>query len=84
MALFCIARFELLEMTDAMMNALKVADTVAFADAATKSKHYRPLSYAALTYAKMGITSVDEVLRLVEMVAEAPEEESVTDGEDNG
>lgn len=79
-----IGVFELLEMTDTMMNALKMGDTIAFAEAAAKSQHYRPLSHAALTYAKMGITSVEEVLRLVEMVAEMPEEESVVDGADNG
>lgn len=79
-----IGVFELLEMTNTMMNALKMGDTVAFADAAAKSQYYRPLSHAALTYAKMGVTSVDEVLRLVEMVAESPEEESVVDGQDNG
>lgn len=65
-----IGVFELLEMTESMMNALKVGDTVRFADAAKKSHYYRPLSHAALTYAKMGVTSVEEVLKLVEMVAE--------------
>ncbi|MCU7554693.1 ATPase, T2SS/T4P/T4SS family [Alteromonas sp. ASW11-19] len=81
--------FELLEMTESMMNALKAGDTAGFSDAAYKSPHYRPLSHAALTYAKMGITTVDEVLRLVEMVAEAPvaeepEAASSTDGTHDG
>ncbi|WP_084407363.1 GspE/PulE family protein [Aestuariibacter salexigens] len=62
--------FELLEMTDAMMNALKQSDTVAFAEAAKRSIGYQPLSHVALTYAKMGITTLDEVLKLIEMVAE--------------
>ena len=66
-----IGVFELLEMNDAMMDALKVGDTVGFARHARDSKGYRPLAYAALTYAKMGMTSVDEVLKLSEMVAEA-------------
>lgn len=64
--------FELLEMTESMMNALKAGDTAGFSEAAYKSPHYRPLSYAALTYAKMGLTTVEEVLRLVELVAEEP------------
>lgn len=66
--------FELLELTEQMMNALKVNDTVAFAEHARHSKYYRPLSHAALTYAKMGVTSVDEVLKLVEMVADSGSE----------
>lgn len=62
--------FELLEMNEAMMSALKSNDTEAFSQAARESKGYRALSHTALTYAKMGITTVEEVLKLVEMVAE--------------
>ena len=62
--------FELLEMNESMMSALKVNDTEAFSQAAMASKGYRALSHTALTYAKMGITTVEEVLKLVEMVAE--------------
>lgn len=74
--------FELLEMTEPMMNALKASDTVAFGQAAQKSPNYAPLSHVALTYAKMGLTTVDEVLKLVEMVADsdsATEKESTQD-----
>lgn len=67
--------FELLEMTEAMMNALKVSDTLAFAEAAKHSPGYAPLAQMALTYAKMGITTVEEVLRLVEMVADTQQQE---------
>jgi MSHA biogenesis protein MshE len=62
--------FELLEMTEGMMNALKSNDTVAFADAAQSSPGFSPLAKVALTYAKMGITTVEEVLKLIEMVAD--------------
>jgi MSHA biogenesis protein MshE len=62
--------FELLEMNESMMSALKTNDTEAFSQAARDSKGYRPLSHTALTYAKMGVTTVEEVLKLVEMVAE--------------
>jgi MSHA biogenesis protein MshE len=63
--------FELLEMTEAMMNALKNNDTSAFSDAARLSPDYKPLAHSALLYAKEGITSIDEVLKLVEMVGDA-------------
>jgi MSHA biogenesis protein MshE len=62
--------FELLEMTESMMDALKVNDTVKFGHSAQQSPSYIPLAHVALSYAKMGITTVDEVLKLVEMVAE--------------
>lgn len=89
--------FELLEMTEAMMNALKVSDTAAFTAAAERSPHYAPLSHVALSYAKMGITTVDEVLKLVEMVADVetamadkvtepdrPMDSELTEVDDNG
>jgi MSHA biogenesis protein MshE len=63
--------FELLEMTEAMMSSLKNEDTSAFSDAARLSPDYKPLAHSALLYAKEGITSIDEVLKLVEMVGDA-------------
>jgi MSHA biogenesis protein MshE len=65
-----IGVFELLEMTENMMNALKENDTVTFSQAAQQSPGFVPLAKIALMYAKMGITSVDEVLKLIEMVAD--------------
>lgn len=62
--------FELLEMNEQMMTALKTNDTELFSQAARESKGYRPLAHTALTYAKMGVTTVEEVLKLVEIVAE--------------
>ncbi|WP_340676973.1 ATPase, T2SS/T4P/T4SS family [Paraglaciecola sp.] len=62
--------FELLEMTENMMTALKTNNTAMFAEAAVSSPGFVPLAKVALTYAKMGITSVDEVLKLIEMVAD--------------
>jgi MSHA biogenesis protein MshE len=67
--------FELLEMTEVMMDALKNNDTSGFSNAALKSPDYKPLAHSALLYAKEGITSIDEVLKLVEMIGEAPKEE---------
>jgi MSHA biogenesis protein MshE len=60
--------FELLEMSESMMNALKVNDTVLFADVAKQSPGFVPLAKVALTYAKMAVTTVDEVLKLIELV----------------
>ncbi|GGO71330.1 GspE/PulE family protein [Bowmanella pacifica] len=62
--------FELLEMTESMMSALKVADTNGFSQAAKHCRGYQPLSKAALDYARQGLTTVEEVLKLVEMVVD--------------
>ena len=51
-----------------MMDALRSNDAESFARAARESKHYRPLVNVALDYAGQGITSLDEVLRLAEVV----------------
>ena len=74
-----IGVFELLEMTENMMNYLKSSDIQGFSDAATKSAGYRSLPQSALTYAKMGVTSVEEVLQLVEMVAQDAPTSEITD-----
>jgi MSHA biogenesis protein MshE len=63
-----IGVFELLEMNEPMMAALKRDDTEAFTHAAKQHPGFRPLALAAFDYAKLGITSVEEVLRLVETV----------------
>ncbi|MFC6441206.1 GspE/PulE family protein [Bowmanella sp. JS7-9] len=62
--------FELLEMTESMMEALKNSDNNRFTNEAEKAPNYRPLAHMALEYAAQGITSVGEVLRLVETVAD--------------
>ncbi|MBA6329107.1 Flp pilus assembly complex ATPase component TadA [Colwellia sp. MB02u-6] len=61
-----IGVFELLEMNEPMMAALKRDDTEAFTQAAKQHPGFRPLALAAFDYAKLGVTSVEEVLRLVE------------------
>jgi len=62
--------FELLEMDDAMMDALRVNDTQGFAKAAKNSANFSPLSTMALNYAKQGITSLDEVFKVAEYIPE--------------
>lgn len=66
-----IGVFELLQLNEDMMSALKNNDTDEFTKAAKLSDGYRSLALAALDYAKLGITTLDEVMRLVEIVQEA-------------
>ncbi|WP_028862449.1 GspE/PulE family protein [Psychromonas aquimarina] len=61
-----IGVFELLEIDDGMVTALRLDDPEAFAQAAKKAKYFKPLALAALEYAKQGITSLEEVFKLVD------------------
>ncbi|GAA0811883.1 Flp pilus assembly complex ATPase component TadA [Colwellia sp. D2M02] len=63
-----IGVFELLEMNEAMMSALKRDDSDAFSQLAKANPTFKPLAHAAFDYALQGITTVEEVLRLVETV----------------
>ena len=56
--------YELLEIDEAMAEALRQNDTNAYIQAAAKTKGFRPLSICALEYASKGVTSLDEVLRI--------------------
>ena len=60
-----IGVYELLEMDEAMIAALRRSDPQAFAEAAKRQRrHYRPLAACALDYALAGVTSVEEVLKV--------------------
>ncbi|GLX77869.1 MSHA biogenesis protein MshE [Thalassotalea insulae] len=63
-----IGVFELLEMNEAMMAALKRNDAEDFTKQAKANPSFRPLALAAFDYASQGVTTVEEVLRLVEMI----------------
>lgn len=65
-----IGVFELLEMTEGMMKALKNSNTATFAEVAESSHGFVPLAKVALMYAKMGVTTVEEVLKLIETVSD--------------
>ncbi|WP_281247120.1 GspE/PulE family protein [Pseudoalteromonas denitrificans] len=65
-----IGVFELLEMNEAMMDALRASDTQAFAQAARENPDFEPLSMMALGYASEGITSLEEVFRVAENMPE--------------
>ena len=63
-----IGVFELLEMNEPMMTALKRDDAEGFTNAAKANPSFRSLALAAYDYAISGVTTVEEVLRLVETV----------------
>jgi len=63
-----IGVFEVLEMTEGMMAALKKNDSELFAKLSKQNPSFTPLAKAAFNYAMQGTTSVEEVLRLVETV----------------
>ena len=63
-----IGVFELLEMNEPMMAALKRNDTELFTELSKANPSFRSLALAAFDYALAGVTSVEEVLRLVETV----------------
>ncbi len=62
-----IGVFELLELNQGMMDALKREDTESFTRIAREDESYVPLAKAAFSYAEQGLVTVDEVLRLTEM-----------------
>ena len=59
-----IGVFELLELDEAMTDALRQNDTSAFAHAAKENRHFRSLTENALDYALQGVTTMEEVLRV--------------------
>ncbi|MEZ5542578.1 MAG: GspE/PulE family protein [Pseudomonadota bacterium] len=59
-----IGVYELLVMTPALAEALRSADQNAFVQAAGTQPGYRPLVSNALDYARHGITTIGEVMRL--------------------
>ncbi len=59
-----IGAFELLELDEAMADALRANDSQAFARAASASPNFRTLTQNALIYAVNGIISLEEVLRI--------------------
>lgn len=56
--------FELLEMNDDMLDALRRGSHGDFFAATKRNKSYIPLELSALNYARQGLTSLDEVFRL--------------------
>lgn len=59
-----IGVYEMLEMDDNMIKAMRQKSADDFSTAAKNSAGFRPLSLYALDYARQGITSLDEVFRV--------------------
>ncbi|WGV99966.1 GspE/PulE family protein [Vibrio sp. YMD68] len=61
-----IGVFEMLELEQSMMDALRSEDAVGFAEAARNCKDYKPLLASAMELALQGVVSIDEVMNLSE------------------
>ncbi|MBW3140965.1 GspE/PulE family protein [Ferrimonas balearica] len=78
-----IGVYEMLELDEPMVEALRRANPDAFAQAVRQSGQFRPLALAALDYARQGITTLEEAMRLVEDASDlgGALAQRVTDGE---
>ena len=65
-----IGVFELLEMNNPMMDALRREDTEDFARCARENETFTPFGVMAYQYALAGVTTVEEVLRVAEHITE--------------
>ncbi|MCG9632030.1 GspE/PulE family protein [Vibrio sp. Isolate30] len=61
-----IGVFEMLELEQNMMDALRANDAVGFAQTARRSKNYKPLLASAMELALQGVVSLDEIMHLGE------------------
>ncbi|MEZ9255417.1 GspE/PulE family protein [Vibrio cyclitrophicus] len=61
-----IGVFEMLELEQNMMDALRANDAVGFAQAARQSENYKPLLASAMELALQGVVSLDEIMYLGE------------------
>ncbi len=53
-----------------MADALRKEDPLGFATVARNNPNFKPLTLCALEYAAQGITSLEEVFRVTEQLAE--------------
>lgn len=65
-----IGIYEMLEIDEATSDALRRGDPAAFAINARKSEGYKPLLNSALECAWDGVTTLDEVYRIIESIEE--------------
>ena len=63
-----IGVFEMLELEQNMMDALRANDAVGFAQAARQSENYKPLLASAMELALQGVVMLREASRLVDAV----------------
>ena len=72
-----IGVFEFLELDDELEDALRRENTADFTKAAKLSDKYKPFSLHAIEYALSGITTLEEVLRVSNVVEDLNEELSL-------
>ncbi|MBY5993134.1 GspE/PulE family protein [Ferrimonas balearica] len=65
-----IGVYEMLELDEPMVEALRRSDAEAFAQAVRASGQFQPLALAALEYAQQGVTTLEEAMKLVEDATE--------------
>ena len=68
-----IGIYELLELDSQLRNALRGDDAMAFVNAANSAPSYRPLRTSALSHARNGFTTLNEVVRVVGGDASVPQ-----------
>lgn len=76
-----IGIFEFLEINTEMADALRSSDPLGFARVARQQPNFKTLSQCALDYAVEGVTTLDEVFRVSEQVAEESLEHIGGEGE---
>ncbi|WP_394203813.1 GspE/PulE family protein [Shewanella waksmanii] len=67
-----IGVFEILELDDEMIDAMRTGNPQDFARAAHQSPNFTPLAESALNYLVQGMTTIEEVAKLVEDVSDIP------------
>lgn len=75
-----IGVFEFLELDDELEDALRRENTADFTKAAKLSPKYKPFSLHAIEYALNGITTLEEVLRVSNVVEDIQEQITIDDG----
>ncbi|NRB22626.1 type II/IV secretion system protein [Shewanella sp.] len=66
-----IGVFELLELDESMVEAMRSGNPQDFANAAKQSPNFTPLAESALKYLAEGMTTIEEVAKLVEDMTES-------------
>lgn len=66
-----IGIFEILELDENMIDAMRTGNPQDFARAALKSPNFTPLAQSAMQYLFEGMTTIEEVAKLVEDVSES-------------
>ncbi|MDO6610580.1 ATPase, T2SS/T4P/T4SS family [Shewanella sp. 1_MG-2023] len=79
-----IGIFEILELDEAMVDAMRTGNPQDFAHAAKQSPTFVPLADSAFEYLYNGMTTIEEVAKLVEDVSEIPGAEAMSSNSGTG